>query len=63
VVEILQLHHKAKCTSLANQMGDFAVGVLSGCTASVNVPTLHLLGFLQEVSMEEEEEEEEEGQK
>lgn len=31
------------------QVADFSKGVLSSCTANDVVPSLHLLGFLQEV--------------
>lgn len=48
-VDILTVHARHKCTSLANQVGDFSLGVLAGCTTCDSIPTLHLLGFLQEV--------------
>ena len=47
-VELLRLHAGKKVWVLGKQVTDFSVNVLEACTASDCVPTLHLLGFLQE---------------
>ena len=47
-VELLRLHVGKKVWVLGKQVTDFSVNVLEACTASDCVPTLHLLGFLQE---------------
>ena len=47
-VELLGLHAERKVWVLGKQVTEFSVNVLESCTASDCVPTLHLLGFLQE---------------
>ncbi|KAM3578045.1 hypothetical protein VYU27_000145 [Nannochloropsis oceanica] len=47
-VELLRLHAEKKVWVLGKQVTEFSGNVLEACTASDCVPTLHLLGFLQE---------------
>lgn len=49
-VEMLRLHAGKRVWALGRQVADFSNSVLAACTASDCLPTLHLLGFLQEVS-------------
>lgn len=48
-VELLRLHAGKRVWVLGRQVADFSNNVLAACTASDCLPTLHLLGFLQEV--------------
>lgn len=48
-VELLRLHASKRVWALGRQVADFSNNVLGACTASDCLPTLHLLGFLQEV--------------
>lgn len=48
-VELLRLHAGKRVWALGLQVADFSNNVLAACTASDCLPTLHLLGFLQEV--------------
>lgn len=48
-VELLRLHAGKRAWALGRQVADFSNNVLAACTASDCLPTLHLLGFLQEV--------------
>lgn len=48
-VDMLRLHAGKRAWTLGQQVADFSNNVLAACTASDCLPTLHLLGFLQEV--------------
>lgn len=48
-VELLRLHAGKRAWALGRQVADFSNNVLAACTASDCLPSLHLLGFLQEV--------------
>jgi hypothetical protein len=50
IVDLLKAHAARRVTALAKQVADFSANVLGACTVSDCVPTLQLLGLLQEVS-------------